>query len=99
LDVLNEEYKAELAEYDTQMTEAWRIQNKYYGNPAEEDSDSGLSALSSRLFNGMEGIEMGGVSNVRNNEIGGMAGIGMGGDSKVQGNQVVIVLYLLVIVR
>jgi hypothetical protein len=62
-DVLNEEDKAELAEYDTQMAEAWRIHNKYHGNPAE-DSDSELSASSNSLFNGMDGIETGGANKV-----------------------------------
>ena len=43
-----------------QMAEAWRIHNKYHSNPAEKDSDGELSVLASSLFNGMEGIEMGG---------------------------------------
>jgi hypothetical protein len=67
LNVLNEEDRAELAEYDQQMAEAWRIHDKYYGNPTEEDSDSDseLSVLGSSQFNGMEGIEMGGASEVQ----------------------------------
>ena len=67
LNVLNEEDRAELAEYDRQMAEAWRIHDKYHGNPAEEDSDSELSVLASSQFNGMEGIEMGGASEVQGN--------------------------------
>jgi len=34
-------------------------QQTHHDNPVEEDSDSELSVLSSRLFNGIEGIEMG----------------------------------------
>jgi hypothetical protein len=65
------------------MAESWWIHNKYHGNTAEEDSDSVLSALSSSLFSGMEGIEMGGASKVQDNEIGGMTGTEMSGNSNV----------------
>jgi hypothetical protein len=64
LNVLNEEDRAELAEYDRQMAEAWRIHDKYRGDPTKEYSDSELSVLASRQFNGMESIEMGGASEV-----------------------------------
>jgi hypothetical protein len=52
------------AEYDRQMAEAWRVHNKYYGNPTDEGNDSELSALASNPFNGLEGIKMGGASKV-----------------------------------
>ena len=41
------------------MVEARRIHNKYHSNPAEKDSDGELSILTTSLFNGMEGIEIG----------------------------------------
>ena len=63
-----------------------RSHNKYHSNPAEEDSDSELSALFSSLFNGMEGIEIGGANKVQSDEIGGVIGTEMCGDSEVQVN-------------
>jgi hypothetical protein len=55
----DEEDRAELAEHDRQMAEAWRIRNKYHSHPAEKCSNSELSVLGSSQFNGMEGIETG----------------------------------------
>jgi hypothetical protein len=75
---LNEEDRAERAEYDAQVAEAWPLHNKYNSNPAEEDAGSELLVLASSLFNGMEGIEMGGASEVQGTEI--------GSASEVQGN-------------
>jgi hypothetical protein len=76
-DVLNEEDCAELAEYDAQIAEAWRIHNKYHGNTTgnpsnDSDSDSDLLVLASNLFNGIEGIETGGASDTINSSIEGI---------------------------
>ena len=48
----DEEDRAEPAEQDRQMAEARWINNKYYSNPTEKDSDSELSVLASSQFNG-----------------------------------------------
>ena len=69
------------------MAEARRIHNKYHSNPAEKDSDSELSVLTTSLFNGMEGIEIGRGSG---SEIQGYIGSNstvFGGDSKVKASR------------
>ena len=88
LDLLNEEDRAERAEYNAQVAEAWRIHNKYNSNPAEEDTDSELSVPASSPFNGMKGIEMGGISEAQGTEIGGTVGIEIGSTSGVQGTEI-----------
>jgi hypothetical protein len=49
------------------MAEAWQIHDKYHGNPTKEDSnsDSKLLVLGSSQFNGINGIEIGGTSEVQ----------------------------------
>jgi hypothetical protein len=87
LDVLNEEDRAELAEYDAQMAEAWRIHNKYHSNPIEMGGASQVpSEVQSTEIGGMVGIERSGTSEVQGNA-GSNAGsnsTAFGGDSEVK---------------
>jgi hypothetical protein len=93
LDILEEQDRAKLDEYDAQIAEAWRIHNKYHpiaDGQASSDSNSELSALASSIFNGMkdiergrmEGIEMGGTIELQG-ESSGSATI-LGGNNKVK---------------
>jgi hypothetical protein len=79
LDVLNEEDRAELAKYDAQMAEEWRIHNKYHSNPIEM---GGACKVQSTEIGGMVGIERGGTSEVQGNA--GSNSTAFGSDSEVK---------------
>jgi hypothetical protein len=77
------QWQAELEQYDNIIARAWEIEDRWRQEELEDndiipsgdgdsDSNSGseLSILASSLFNGMEGIEIGG-------------GIGIGGSDEV----------------
>jgi hypothetical protein len=65
------QWQAKLERYDKTIAQAYEIIERWRREELEDndiissrDSNSELSALASSLFNGMEGIEMGGDSEV-----------------------------------